>query len=249
MELQNFNKKDILTSVKVENEMFSLNDIHDLAGKPANKDPRQWLRLESTIQLSETVADVLKVGKSHIIKSKKGKGGGTFAHKNIALAYAKYLDPKLHVLVNEVFFERIEEEKNPELIVDRAISTYERKGMKPEWITKRLTAKGVRNEFTHLLKEHGVTGPDGYKDCTNAMYIGLYGKTASKIRKARNLPEKANLRENMSLLELQAISFAETLAMEDIRTNRKYGNEECKLSSNLASRTVSQSIINFRNKK
>jgi len=36
--------------------------------------------------------------------------------------------------VNEVFFQRLEEEKNPDLIVDRAIATYKRKGKDDKWI-------------------------------------------------------------------------------------------------------------------
>ena len=50
----------------------------------------------------------------------------------------------------------------------------------------------------------------------------------------------------MSLLKLQAISFAETLAMDDIEKNRRYGNEECAITSNKAARQVSNSIKEFR---
>lgn len=245
MELQNIKKKDILSNVRVENEMFSLTDLWKLAGSPKNQNPNDWQRIETTINLIETASEILNTAKNRIIKSKKGKGGGTYAYKNIALAYAKYLDPKLHLLVNEVFLERIEEEKDPDKIVDRAINTYERKGMSSQWITKRLNAKGVRNEFTSTLKKHGVMG-DGYRRCTNAMYIELYGKDATDVRRSKGLPEKANIRENMSLLELQAISFAETLAMDVIENNRKYGNEECAKTANNAARQVRQSINEFR---
>jgi len=245
MELQKIRKKDILSNVRVENEMFSLTDLWKLAGSPKNQNPNDWQRTESAVNLIDAATEILNTVKNHIIKSKKGKGGGTFSHKNIALAYAKYLDPKLHILVNEVFFERIEEEKNPDKIVDRAISTYERKGMSSEWIMKRLTGKGVRNEFTSTLRKHGVIG-DGYKRCTNAMYVELYGKEASEIREKKGLAKKDNLRENMSLLELQSIAFAETLAMDDIEKNRRYSNEECAKTANLAARSVRKSILEFR---
>lgn len=248
MELQTIEKKDILSNIKVENGMFSLTDLFELAGKPKNKEPKFWIRQESTTQLIETLEDIFKgdlKSPLKMIRIKRGKYGGTYGHKSIALSYAKYLDPKLHVLVNEVFFERIEEEKNPDKIVDRAISTYNRKGMSSEWITKRLTGKGVRNEFTSTLKKHGVIG-DGYKRCTNAMYIELYGKEASEIKEKKGLDKKDNLRENMSLLELQSIAFAETLAMDDIEKNRRYGNEECAKTANLAARSVRKSILEFR---
>lgn len=245
MEVQNINKKDILSNVKVEDEMFSLTDLWKLAGSPKSKRPVDWQEKESTQEFIDAITDTFKSSKKALLKKKAGKYGGTFGHKSIALSYAKYLDPKLHILVNEVFFERIEEEKNPDLIVDRAIGTYQRKGRSAEWITKRITGKAVRNEFTSALRKHGVMG-DGYKRCTNAMYVELYGKEANQVRQIKGLPEKANIRENMSLLELQSISFAETLAMDDMERNRRYGNEECARTANHAARTVRNSLNTHR---
>ncbi len=250
MELEKFNKKDILSNVKVENEMFSLTDLWKLAGSPKSKRPIDWQEKESTLEFIDVLSITFKSAKKELLKKKAGKYGGTYGHKSIALSYAKYLDPKLHIIVNEVFFERVEEEKNPDLAIERGMRGYEKKGMTPQWITKRLHAKGIRNEFTSTLKKHGVLG-DGYQRCTNAMYIELYGKDASGIRESKNLKKDANIRETMSSLELSAIALAESLAMEDIEINRRYGNEECALTSNNAARQISQSIIQFRknNKK
>lgn len=250
MELEKFNKKDILSNVKVENEMFSLTDLWKLSGSDSQKTPAKWQESEPVQRFIQTASKILNIGISDIIKSKRGKGGGTYAHKQIALEYAQYLDEKLAVLVNQTFFERVEEEKNPDLAIERGMRGYEKKGMTPQWITKRLHAKGIRNEFTSTLKKHGVMG-DGYQRCTNAMYIELYGKDASGIRESKNLKKDANIRETMSSLELSAIALAESLAMEDIEINRRYGNEECALTSNNAARQISQSIIQFRknNKK
>lgn len=248
MELQ-INKKNILENVKVENEMFSLTDLWKIAGSPKSKDPKFWLRQDGTVQLIEALDNLLKgdlKSPLKLTKVKRGNNGGTYGHKSIALSYAKYLDPKLHILVNEVFFERIEEEKNPDLIVDRAIKTYEKRGMQPEWITKRLHGKGVRNHFTSVLKKHGVAGP-GYSECTNSMYISFYGKTASEVKEQKQVPKNKSLRETMSLVELSAIAFAESLAIDDIEKNRLYGNQECAASSNKAARIVSNSLKNYRN--
>lgn len=245
MELQNVKKKDILSNVKVENNMYSLTDLWKLAGSDPQRSPAKWQESEPVQRFLTTACKFLNVGISDIIKSKRGKGGGTWGHKQVALEYSQYLDPKYAVLVNEVFFERVEEEKNPDKIVDRAINTYERKGMSAQWITKRLTGKGVRNEFTSTLKKHGVMG-DGYRRCTNAMYIELFGKEAAEVKEEMGLSKKDNLRENMSLLDLQSIAFAETLAMDDIEKNRKYGNEECAKTSNKAARIVRASINEHR---
>lgn len=167
-------KTNILDNVKKENGMFSLTGLWKIAGSDPQKAPAKWQETEMAIGFLSATSKILNIAKNDIIKSKRGKGGGTEAHKQVALEYAQYLDPQLAVLVNEVFFERVEEEKNPDLIVDRAINTYSKKGLSPEWISKRLTGKGIRNEFTSTLKKHGVVG-DGYQRCTNAMYIELYG--------------------------------------------------------------------------
>ncbi len=67
---------------------------------------------------------ILNAAQNGIIKSKRGKGGGTYGIRQVALEYAKYLDADLAVIVNEVFFQRIEEEKNPDLIGQRYIKAY-----------------------------------------------------------------------------------------------------------------------------
>lgn len=250
MEIQKISKKELLDRIKPDkNGNFSLTELWSITGTDQNKKPAKWQQSEPVQRFINTASKILNVPISDIIKSKRGKGGGTYGHRQIFLEYAQYLDADLAFLVNEVFFERVEEEKNPDLILDRAESTYLRKGKSLEWINKRFISKGVRIGFTEVLKKHGVVGSDGYRNCTNAMYIALYGKTASEIRTAKNLPDKSNLRENMSELELQAISFAESLAKQDITDNRRYGNEECAISSNLAARVVANSIKQFKNNR
>ena len=243
----NETKINVLQNIKEVDGMISITDLWKHAGSPSSKRPIDWQEKESTKELIDALGITFKSSKKALLKTKAGRYGGTYVHKSIALAYAKYLDPKIHVLVNEVFFERVEEEKNPDLIVDRAISTYTKKGYTPEWISKRITGKAARNEFTSTLKRHGVSG-DGYQRCTNAMYIELYGKDANGVREKKGIPQKSNIRESMSLLELQAIQFAETLAKEDIEHNRRYGNEECATVSNQAARVVKESINKFRNR-
>ncbi len=44
---------------------------------------------------------------SDIITRKRGRYGGTYAHWQIALAYAKYLSPEFHIWCNEVVRDRL----------------------------------------------------------------------------------------------------------------------------------------------
>ena len=121
-------------------------------------------------------------------------------------------------MVNEVFFQRVEEEKNPDLIVDRAINTYKRKGKNERWIAQRIQGKISRSAFTSTLASHGVER-EGFRNCTNAIYSHLYGGGTNVIREKKNLPKTANIRDHMSIAELMAVGLAEALASEDIEKN------------------------------
>ena len=256
-ELTLFDKQsEVVSKIHHEGEMVSLTDLWKEVGSPSNKRPVDWLNMDTTQQLVDTVKSLVgnqaKWVKTtsadyHVVKTKKGgkQGGGTWAHKNLALAYAKYLHPKLHVLVNEVFFQRVEEEKNPDLIADRYISTYKKRGKSTEWIKQRLDGKLSRNAFTETLARHQVTGK-GYGKCTNAIYKPLFGGDAIVIREKYGIEKGKNIRDNLSQVQLVAIQFSETLASDDIEKNNRTGNAQCENASRKASDAVRQALINHK---
>lgn len=82
MDLQKINSKDILENVKVENEMFSLTDLWKLAGSDPQRTPAKWQESEPVQRFLQTACKFLNVGISDIIKSKRGKGGGTWGYRN-----------------------------------------------------------------------------------------------------------------------------------------------------------------------
>lgn len=86
--------------------LVSLTDIYAAADREGLADgkrkPGDWAR-ESGADFIDFVASNLNTRKTGIYKTTRGKGGGTFAHWQIALAYAKYLSPELHMQVNEVY--------------------------------------------------------------------------------------------------------------------------------------------------
>lgn len=236
---------NVLENVGRDGEMLSLTDLWRAAGSPSGKEPAQWLRQDATTQLIETVSEILNMCQTHIIKSRRGKSGGSYAHKNIALAYAKYLDPALHVLVNEVFFQRLEEEKNPELIGKRYIEAYKKRGKSREWIAARLQGIDTRNAFTETLKSHNVTGK-GYGRCTDAIYKPLNGCNAKGIRVKKSLPAKGSLRDNMSRTELIAVQLAESLASDTIEKRNVRGNRPCERESLIASQSVAVGLMDYK---
>ena len=56
----------------------------------------------------------------------------------------------------EIGRERIEETLDPELIAERLVATYERKGYTREWINQRLMAISARKELTDEWKDRGI---------------------------------------------------------------------------------------------
>jgi len=235
----------LIADIHYEGEMVNLTDLWKAAGSPPNKRVVDWLRNETTDDFIETISIILKREKSHLLKVKPGKGGGTISHKNIALAYAKWLDPKIHVLVNQIFFERVEEEKHPEKIFERGIKTYERKGKSPEWIEARIQGIVARNSFTKILAAHYVGG-EGYRNCTNATYSPLFGGSTAVIRHKKSIEKKQNVRDNLSVTEIRAIELSELLAKENIENRNLYGNGPCEIACRQASKAVANAIIQSR---
>ncbi|WP_234734541.1 antA/AntB antirepressor family protein [Tellurirhabdus bombi] len=125
---------------------------------------------------------------------------------------------------------------------------YQRLGKGEKWIEGRMQGVATRNSFTRALGAHGVT-KEGFRNCTNAIYTPLYGGTTSVVRLKKGLPDKANIRDNMTELELAAINLAELLASQAIQSEGLRGNGECELACNRASRSVATAIIqNQKNK-
>lgn len=147
----------------------------------------------------------------------------------------------------EVLHQRIKEEKNPDLIVDRAIDTYKRRGKTDAWIQKRLKGKATRNQFTAVLKSHGVE-QEGYRNATNALYSPLYGGSTNVVREKKGISKKESIRDNLSDLELSAIDLAEQLAIELITKDNLEGNAQCELATKRASISVAQAVRNIKSK-
>ena len=94
-------------------------------------------------------------------------------------------------------------------------------------IERRLQGKKIRVLFTHELSDRGLTHGWQFGQCTNAIYEPILGGTANEIKDQRNLPVKANIRDSLSTLELSAVSFAEDLAIRDMRNTNAIGFSEC----------------------
>lgn len=230
--------------VASQDGLVSLTGIFDRATglgiADGKQSPYEWSRRDGQ-QFIDFVSENLNTAKCRIYKSKRGKGGGTFAHWQIAMAYAKYLSHELHMQVNEAYarFKAAD--------VTLAADIAERADPeKAEWLFRRVSGVVARNQFTKTLASHGVSGGNGFRLCTNAIYLPLFHGTAAEIREKRGLPEKANLREHMSAQELITTAFAEMLATDRVKARAVFGNDGCAMECNRAASDVAGMIRDAR---
>lgn len=228
-------KLAVLTNYKAQLDAegrINITHLWKTAGAKYKKDPNTWKANASSKEYIAHIQAKLNTQNSGsltapVLTTKRGRtGGGTFAHPLVALAYAKFVSVALHAFVNETFFEAERERLDPNLKAARAIEGFRKQGKTEDWIAARLKSIQGRNLLTKLCEQRGVSG-EGFRHITNATYTGLFGGTASDIRRDRGLPEKANLRAHLETFELRATEFTEAMSAERIRKNSAYGEKRC----------------------
>lgn len=102
-------------AIRDRGEMLSLTDMWKAAGADDSRKPYAWLRGEDANRFIEHLGDSIgnpeaRISRFGLVDVAKGGAakGQTFAHWQIALAYAKYLSPAFHAACNVVIRERME---------------------------------------------------------------------------------------------------------------------------------------------
>ncbi len=121
--------------------------------------------------------------------------------------------------------ERIEETLDPELIAERLVLTYERKGYTKEWINQRLMSISARKELTDEWKERGVGKGKEYAILTDELTRAWSGMSTREYKNLKGL-KKESLRDNMSTTELTLNQLAEVATRELSRKEQPEGFEE-----------------------
>jgi hypothetical protein len=173
---------------------------------------------------------------SDIYRGKFGPKGGVFAHPVLACAYAGYLSAELEVEVREVWLRyRAGDPTLADDVLSRA---------SPEanlWAARRADARVVRLGYTAALRDDDVKGR-GYMQCTDEAYLRLFDGPAWRLRQQRGLPKGANVRDNLDLVELSAITLAEALATERIQDEDRRGNQDCREATGRTAANVRRAI-------
>ena len=121
--------------------------------------------------------------------------------------------------------ERIDEAFDPEILINRAINYYRRRGYNDLWIEKRLKCIINRHKLTDIWKEGGIKKPSEYAILTNEIYKEWSGMNANEYKAYKGL-RKESLRDNMNDIEVSLTDLSETVARELTKAYRPCGLEE-----------------------
>ena len=125
--------------------------------------------------------------------------------------------------------ERIDEEYDPEITINRALETYKRNGFSDEWINQRLKSIDARKEFTDELKNKGIESSKDFAVLTNVLTKVWSGYSVKEYKEIKDL-KKENLRDNMTNTELVLNMLAEVSSTEISKSSNKLGYDNVKNS-------------------
>ena len=134
-------------------------------------------------------------------KTKSGKyGGGTFAHRDIALEFASWISPEVKLYIIKEF-QRLKIQESEQI----------------EWQGKRLLTKLNYLIHTDAVKEYLVPVELSsqqksfiYANEADLLNVALFGKTAKEWREI-NLSKEGNIRDYANTIELTILSNLEYL--------------------------------------
>ncbi len=142
------------------------------------------------------------------IISKQGRGGGTYAHKDIAFEFASWISAEFKLyLIKE--FQRLKEEEN--------------KRKELVWNAKRILTKVNYKVHTDAVKENLIPPRISvsqknfiYADEADVLNVALFGITAKKWR-SENSDKKGNIRDFANVTQLVCLAGLESINAEFIR--------------------------------
>jgi len=116
-------------------------------------------------------------------------------------------------------YERIEETEDPEKGIQRALSTYLKKGYSKSWVDLRLKSIEIRKDLTNEWDERGVKSSNEFAILTDDITFAWAGLKTKDYKGYKGL-KKENLRDNMTNLELVLNMLAETATTEISKTKK-----------------------------
>ncbi|WP_065237907.1 KilA-N domain-containing protein [Gallibacterium genomosp. 3] len=96
------------TSIRTLDNLYSLNDLHLSSGNDPKHRPSLFIRLETTKDLINEISKEVR-STDLIFKTLRGRNiQGTYACKELVIAYAAWISPAFHLVVLRAFLNQIE---------------------------------------------------------------------------------------------------------------------------------------------
>ena len=140
--------------------------------------------------------------------SRQGRGGGTFAHKDIAFEFASWISAEFKLYIIKEF-QRLKEEESRKLALG--------------WDVKRTLTKINYKIHTDAIQKHlipeNVTGNKAnmvYANEADVLNVALFGKTAKEWRD-ENSEKDGNVRDYADVTQLVVLANLEGMNAELIR--------------------------------
>ncbi|MEG6504484.1 KilA-N domain-containing protein [Nitratidesulfovibrio sp. 1201_IL3209] len=167
------------TAIRFTDDKFvNLTDFWKASGAEYNKRPAHWRETDEAQRFINEVSKKENVRVADLFHITRGRFGGTFAHWQIALAYAKYLSPEFHILCNNIIRRFVEEEQNPDMAVDRAISVT----LCHKWRRGNGFHAASRSRFCRSLAAFSLSRPPfAYTTCSQTPHTQWYVRSTILI--------------------------------------------------------------------
>ena len=228
-QLQLFENKEIRTAWDEEREEWCFSVVDVVAVLTDSPNPQTYLRVMKKRLKDEGNETVTKCNALKMTAADGKKRLTDVATTEQLLRIIQSIpSPKAEpfkLWLAEVGRERIEETIDPELIIDRALETYLKKGYSREWINQRLQAIQVRKELTDEWQDRGVQKGVEFAILTDEITRAWSGMTTRQYKKLKGL-KKENLRDNMTTLEIVLNMLAEATTTELSKVHQPQGFAE-----------------------
>lgn len=222
---------DLSVFRKTEEIYFNATDM----GKAFDKKPYEWLRLDETREYAKALTRAhpeFKVGSEppldseKLVKIVRGKHGGTYLHKRLALKFARWCSADFEVALDDFLYAYIEEERKRK--------------------DARLEAKtGFRPLTDAIQRDHENPQEHHYTNEINMMYCIATGIQARKLKLELNVPKGKAIRDYLSESQMTAVAELQKLNTALIMFGKNYYERKAMLSEfyNTKLELLCQSII------
>jgi hypothetical protein len=226
-----FENKRVRTTWDEEREewLFSVVDICEILAESTN--PRKyWQKLKERLNAegNETATNCRQL--KMLAPDGKMRLTDVADTKQVLRLVQSIPSPKAEpfkIWLAEVGNDRINETIDPELSIDRALTTYLKKGYSKDWINQRLQAIQVRKELTNEWENRGVKQGVEFAILTDEITKAWANLTTRQYKTLKGL-KKENLRDNMSMMELTLNQLAEVTTTEISKEQKPQTFEENK---------------------